>query len=711
LAFIAMGVAGAFGASAAQGQQPAITTAIDESRIVTLGGNTRPEAIPANDRGALRDDYFLDHMLLQLRRSPEVEQALESYINELHDPNSANYQKWLTADELGQKYGVAVQDIDKITQWLAAHGFRSSVYPNQMLIDFSGTAGDVRQAFHTEIHALSVEGENHISNMSDPQIPAALARVVAGVVSLNDFRPQAMNEPRPEYTYSKDGYLYADVVPGDLATIYNLNPAFKAGYTGKGQTVVVIEPTNVYSTEDWTTFRKYFGLSTYTSGSFVTVHPAPKSGTDNCANPGYVGGDGAEAILDAEWASAAAPNAEIEMASCASTSTTFGGLIAMENLLNESSTPPAIMSVSYGICEAFSGATQNEAFEKAYEQAVSEGVSVYVAAGDQLAAVCDRGAAGAIHGVAVSGWASTPYNVAVGGTDFSDTYSVDQGTYWNTSDTTYYESAKSYIPEIPWNGSCANILLAYYYGYETTYGADGFCNSSTGEDYFWTVSGGSGGPSGCATGTPSVKGVVSGTCKGWPKPSWQTGLVGIHADGVRDLPDVSLFASEGVWGHAYIICYSDTKNGGVPCTGAPSNWWAGGGTSFASPIWAGFQALVNQKLGKRQGNPNTVLYKLAAKEYGTKGDTSCYSNAGNKVGSTCTFYDVTAGDISVNCDGTHDCFTDGVTIGVLSTSDSAYDVAFPAGIGYDFASGLGTVNVYNLLNNWNTVAAAPASPR
>ncbi len=148
----------------------------------------------------------------------------------------------------------------------------------------------------------------------------------------------------------------------DLATIYNLNPLFSDGISGQGQTIVVIEDTNVFSTADWTTFRSTFGLSGYTSGSFTQVHPAPPSGTNNCSNPG-VNGDDIEAILDAEYASAAAPNATIELASCSDTSPRFGGLIALQNLLNESSTPPAIVSISYGECEASNGASANAAVQ------------------------------------------------------------------------------------------------------------------------------------------------------------------------------------------------------------------------------------------------------------------------------------------------------------------------------------------------------------
>ena len=576
-----------------------------------------------------------------------------------------------------------------------------------MVIDFSGTAGHVRQAFHTEIHHLEVNGTKHIANMSDPQIPAAVAAAVAGVVSLNDFRPHPMYHRRANYNAGGGYYL---LVPGDVATIYNFNPLFAAGYSGQGQTIVVVEDTDVYSTADWNTFRTTFGLAAdYPSGSFTQVHP-PSSGTNNCSDPGVVtdGSDG-EAILDAEWASAAAPNAAIELASCADTTTTFGELIALQNLLNASGTPPAVVSNSWGDSETDYGATVNAAINALYQQAVTLGVSVFVAAGDEGAAESDSGATYATHGINVDGEASTPYNVAVGGTDYSDTYSGTNGIYWNLTNGTFYNSALSYIPEIPWNDSCASVLWATYFGFSTTYGTNGFCNSATAaEYYFLEVAGGSGGPSACAKGTPSTPGVVSGTCAGYAKPSWQS-VVGNPSDGVRDLPDLSLFAGDGGWAHYYVFCWSnpsETSIGSAPCTGAPNTWAGGGGTSFASPIMAGIQALINQYTGSRWGNPNPTYYSLARTEYGTTGNTSCNSNLGNGVANTCIFYDVTSGDMDVPCTGTNNCYLPSGTYGVLSTSNSSYQPAYGATVGWDFASGIGTVNAYNLAKAFSTAAAA-----
>jgi subtilase family serine protease len=418
-----------------------------------------------------------------------------------------------------------------------------------------------------------------------------------------------------------------------------------------------------------------------------------------------------------EWASAAAPNATIELASCADTRTNFGGFIALQNLL-ASSNPPAIVSISYGEAETQNGQAGNAYINSLFATAAAEGVSVFVAAGDEGAASADSGATSATHGISVSAYASTPNNVAVGGTDFGDAYLNDVNTYWNTTNGTYFNSALSYIPEIPWNGSCASQLLATALGFSTAYGSNGLCASTTAQsDGLLEVAAGSGGPSNCATGTPAQSGVAGGTCKGYVKPSWQN-VAGNPADGVRDIPDVSMFASNGIWGHYYVVCYSDPgrNRGGSPCTGAPSNWAGFGGTSVASPVMAAVQALIDQKMNGRQGNPNATLYSLARSAFGTAGNGSC--NSSNGAG-TCAFHDVTLGDMDVNCSlGTPDCYDPGGSTGgsgrqhrggfgggsggggVLSTSTSSYQPAFGTSTGWDYATGLGSVNVYLLLTDW-----------
>ncbi len=678
-----------------QATRRVVTLPIDRNQRVILPGNTRPEATVANDRGIVSDSLPIDHMQLLLRLPPEKQQALDELTRDQVDPKSPSYHKWLTPEEFKQQFSLAPEDIQAITTWLQSEGFMiNGSTPSS--IDFSGNAANVRSAFHTEIHCLDVNGAAHIANMSDPQIPSSIAPAVVGVVALHDFRPRAALRPRPAYTTATGLYL---VAPEDLATIYDLNPLFAAGYSGQGQTIAVIESSDLYSTADWNTFRDTFGLTVaYPTGSMAQVHPSG-SGGNNCADPGTTSAE-VEATLDAEWASAAAPSATIEVASCADTATP-GIFIALENLINEAA-PPAVVSISYISSEAQIGAAGNAFINTLYQQAASEGISIFAGTGDSGGAASDLRATSATHGIGVNGLASTPYNVAVGGTDF------DPNATWGVINSSNYGSAISYVPEIPWDDSCANNLLANHFGLLNS-GPLGFCNTAIGEQYFLTTSAGSGGASSCATGVPATSGVVGGTCAGYAKPAWQS-LTGNPNDGVRDIPDVSLFAGTGVWGHYYVFCWSDpadSSQGSAPCTGTPDTWSGGGGTSFAAPIMAGIQAPINRKTEELQGNPANIYYRMAAASY-----ANCQFDP---TQATCAFHDIQTGDIDVNCTGTDNCYYGNPSAGpngVLSLSSSAYQPAFTANTGWDFATGIGSVDAYKLAFNWPTsIATTSATPQ
>jgi subtilase family serine protease len=671
---------------------PQLVQAIDEANLVPLPGNTHPLARPEFDQGPVPDSFLMEHLQLQLERSPEREQALERLIAEMHDPNSPNYHQWMTAQELGDEFGPSRQDIDTVVSWLRSHGFEINlIYPSALVIDITGTAGQVQQAFHTEIHNYSVDGALHIANASDPEIPAALAPVVAGFASLHDFRPRPMMKRHPDFSFAYQGTELYDVGPQDFATIYNVSPLWMARnpIRGAGETIAVLEDTDM-KTADWTTFRTAFGLSKY-SGTFAQIHPPSPLGINNCTDPG-ANIDESEAALDAEWSGAVAPDAAIELASCPDTSTLSGDLIAANNLVNGGN-PPPILSDSYGGCEAQNGAAGNTFINHVWQQAVAEGTSVFVAAGDEGAAECDYGRHVATHGITVDGTASTKYDVAVGGTDFQDFVDGTTSIYWSNANHSGGRSVLSYVPEMTWNDSCASRVL---FTYEDFPNGSAFCNNSAGQPYI-IVDAGSGGPS-----------LI------YSKPGWQSGVVGIQEDGKRDIPDVSLFAADGLYTHTLLYCMSDGNQGGYPCDYSnPTDAWnnSAGGTSFSAPAFAGIEALINQKTGSPQGNPNFVLYRLAALEFGSTSNPNqtnlalCNASNGNQVGSSCIFYDVTKGDIDLPCSGTLDCYVVADRrLGVLSTSDLTLDVAYPSGQGWDYATGLGSVNVANLVESWERVA-------
>jgi subtilase family serine protease len=697
-----------------------ISQKIDETALVTLVGNTRPEVRSGRDMGPVSDSLQMSHMFLQMKMSPQQEADFKALVNRLHDPSAAEYHKWLSLAEIEERFGPAQDDMKTVSDWLESHGFTVNVvYRANGVIDFSGPASSIREAFHTEIHNLDVKGAHHIANIRDPQIPAALAPAVVGVTSMNDFRPQPLVRPRKEFTINSG--LQA-LVPGDLATIYDINPVYKAGISGKGQTIVVVEDSDIFSSTDWNSFRAAFGLNTmFPSGSLSQVHPQPvgPGNGGSCADPG-INGDSGEAAVDMEWSSAAAPSAAIVVATCADTNTNFGGFIAIQNIITSPPPPPGIISISYGESEAEIGASFNAYINGLYGLAVLRGVSVYVSAGDAGADTTDQFAPAALSGLNVSGLATTAFNVAVGGTDFEDAFLSENSTYWNATNGPFFESAKSYIPEIPWNDSCAGQLASTYLGFTTPYGTNGFCNSALGEN-FLVVAAGSGGASSCAFGAPAISGgepginttetyaVVGGTCKGYPKPIYQYYAAGIPHDGVRDIPDITMFASNGFWGHYFVFCIFESF-GDCPA-GDPQDWPGAGGTSFGAPIMAGVQALVNESVGTNQGNPNFVYYFLNAIQNAFLPQSACDSSQGNKVNPLCIYHDVTVGDMDVNClpltnpttgavIGTFNCYIPSGTNGVMSLVNNKYEPTYAAKPGYDFASGMGSVNVFNLVTSW-----------
>jgi subtilase family serine protease len=705
------------------GPKPVITAPINESQLVTLGGNTTAAALQVeNDRGPVTDKFVFEHLLLTLKASPESEARLVKLIDEMHNQDSPEFHHWLTPPQLGERFGLAAQDRVTIQRWLESHGFSvNRVYQNGLVIDFAGTAVQIREAFHTEVHNLVLpNGEKHIANMRDPQIPAALAPAIQGIASLHDFYPKshaiqlgpvsydsATQKFHPHFNVKFEGETFHTVSPYDFNTIYNVLPLWERGFTGKGVTIALVEDSNLARASDWNTFRDVFDLKDFKSGNFKQIYP-------NCANPGQ-NGDEIEAALDVEWASVAAPDANIELSACANSHGVSGLDLAILNLLDLE--PPDIISDSYGLCETITGQTEIALENREAQIATALGTTFFIAQGDTGADECSPVEGFLSHlGINSGDNTASAYAVDVGGTDFMAQYNEDVNgiplsDYWSAkNDPKTKASALSYIPEIPWNDGCTSQLIysdPVVGNYTQSYGPSGFCNSKLGKHFKYSVSG-SGGPSTCFTGTPSIAGVVSGTCQGNPKPSWQTGVPGIPNDGLRDQPDLSLFSADGVWGSFLVECMSDANEGGAPCTAKNDALLeGGGGTSFASPAMAGIQALIDQQYG-RQGNANYVYYALAAKQFTKKGTKVC--NASQTDGklplASCIFNDVTAGDMDIPCGQNsrlfaYDCYGDGTKIiGELSTSTSSSEPAYPATVGYDLATGLGSVNATNLFNAW-----------
>jgi len=673
-------------------------------------GSVRPETLTSPDLGSVAKTTPLNHLVLYLRPSTERQAAFEETVRSLHNPASPTFHRWLNSTEVTSQLAVPDAHVSVSDSWLKSQNFKvQGLNATHTALYFSGTVAQVETAFRTHIHRFqSADGQVHMANTTMPLIPASLASAVTGIVALHDYAPKSNATPvqviEPDVLLTS-GYQY--VGGRDLQVIYDIANTHASGVSGQGQTIAVLETSDMYSTGDWLAYRRTFALAkSFPQGQLITLHPSDPSGLNRCTPPGIETAD-REATLDSEVVTAAAPSATVVVASCANTFGDTGLNIALSNLLN-SPNPPQVVSISYGNSETVMSPAARAEVESLYLQAAAQGISIFVSSGDGGADgyYSDRGTPGT-HGISSSGLASTEWNVAVGGTDFEDTYFGVVSDYWQSFNSPTHQSVLSYIPEIPWNGSCGSQLLATYHGFAQTYGINGFCNSPTLPANVSTGLTGSGGPSTCATGSPSISGTTSGTCMGRPKPSWQSGLLGVPNDGARDLPDVALFASAGAWNHGYLICFSDPARSGAPCT---DYYGISGGTSASSPLMAGIQALVNQSTGQSWGNPDPVYYALARIEYGPSGNAACDASLGVGVTGGCVFHDITQGDNVVSCTpGTVNCFAPSGSVGVLSLSNTTYQPAYPATVGWDFATGIGSVDAGNLIQHWAAGVAALAT--
>jgi hypothetical protein len=626
-----------------------------------------------------------DRMLLLLKRSPENESALRSTIEALHDRNSPSFHKWLSPAQFGAQFGAADSDIATVTAWLQSHGFKvQGAAAGRTAIEFSGTAGQIQEAFHTSIHSYQVQSEMHHANSTDPQIPAALAPVVAGISTLNDFRPRSMakkgprgiydlntGKTRPELTASGSSGDFLYVGPADAATIYNspiktLNPnATGKTVDGTGATIAIIGDSNIAISQN-ANYRKLFGLAA----------KAPTVIIDGGVDPGE-NGDAVEAYLDTEVANGIAPGARVYFYTAADTAVDYGLDLAALRAVNDNVAD--VLSVSFGSCEGLLYTQGNQFYESMWEQAAAQGISVTVSTGDAGSAGCDNDNTQTVayFGLQVNGLASTPFDIAVGGTDFAalagpDGLGGDFGNYVSlNNDPKTLRSAKTYIPEVPWNDSINNFPPGPI---STTVPAP---------DPYANIVAASGGKSNCSVGGVTASGNLTCTT-GYAKPSWQS-APGVPDDHARDLPDVSLFAANGLYYAAWAICTDqDQLANGQPIhdcipgsDGLPSNEfyiYGVGGTSASAPAFAGILALVRQSTGERQGQADYVLYNLARK-------------------TPATFHDVVTGNNAVPCQpGTLNC--------VKNAAGAYYLTGYDAGAGFDLASGLGTVDASALIANW-----------
>jgi uncharacterized protein (TIGR03437 family) len=573
-------------------QQDRIAGPISETRMVALKGNVSPRAQPQFDRGPVDPARKLDLISLVFKPTPEQQADLEQLLNQQQDRSSPQYHRWLTPEQYADRFGLAPGDIAKIRTWLQAQGFTVGyVARSRNWISFSGTAAQVAQSLHTEIHSYQVDAETHFANVSEPAIPSELEPVVLGYIGLDNFAskpsPARVKHLGPQLTLSDGTNVLA---PDDMAKIYDISRLYQAGIDGSGTKIGIMGASSI-DLADIAAFQSSFGLPANVPKVMLAL---------GAASPGKTGAE-VEADLDIEWAGAVARNAQITYVYSPDviTSATYA--------ISENVAP--VISLSFGGCESENSLSFRNVVKSVADQGNAQGVTWLVASGDSGAAGCDAAFSGsnAVRGFGVSFPASMPEVTAVGGAEFNE----GTGTYWSSSNSSSGESALAYIPETSWNESDASGLAASGGGYSVLYS----------------------------------------------QPSWQAGP-GLSVATGRAIPDISAAAA----GHDGYAVYSEGQ------------LYLVYGTSAPTPFFAGMIALLNQKEGAGGvGNINSNLYRLAQ---------------------TNIFHDITTGDNVVPC--------------LATTRDCAGgSFGYSAGPGYDPVTGLGSIDAYNLVNEWN--AATPVS--
>ena len=677
----------------AQSIHPSSVQQVDESRLTTLAGNIHPLARREFDRGSVVQELPLRRMLLVMKRSNAQESALRQLLDDQQNRHSPSYHRWISPEEFGRQFGASEEALQSVTEWLASHGLHVDRVSNgRGIVEFSGSAAQMEEAFHASLHQYSINGVRYFANQKDPQIPADLSRSIAGIDSLNNFprKPQSvvfgtfsksrtssrLHTIKSQFTFpggcDQDNNCYA-MAPYDFATIYNLLPLWNSGTQGSGQSIAIVGQSNI-NIQDVRDFRSIFGLP-INDPQIILNGPDPGPTADET-----------EADLDVEWSGAAAPQASIKFVVSETTETTAGIDLSAEYIIDNNLSP--VMSESYGECELALGTGGNQFYNALWEQAAAQGITVVVSSGDSGSSGCDRTVGfpqPAQYGLAVNGIGSTPFNVSVGGTDFFDL--LNPLTYWNpSSDPVTQSSVKSYIPEIAWNDSCTNTPVLSALGFSTDAETD--CNDPRLVFQVDTIGGGAG-VSNCTISTQQP-----GSCSGgYSKPAWQVGA-GVPVDGKRDTPDLSLFAGDGFDGNFYVVCQSDiTRSPSCDANYPYADFLGVGGTSASAPSFAGIMALVNEATGSRQGVANYVLYKLAS------GQTASGCNSSTGSNSNCIFNDITSGTSAMPCSpGSPNCAVtvSGHSYGILS--------GFSTTTAYDASTGLGSVNASNLVSAWNSVS-------
>jgi subtilase family serine protease len=620
----------------AQSVAPRILSEVSNAETSTLKNSLHPMAQAQFDAGRMPADTRLTGVSIVFNRSAAQEAELQGLITAQQNPSSPLYHQWLTPEQFAARFGMADADLSKVQSWLEQQGFSIDSVAHSK--NTIHFTGTARQVEQ----AFSTEMHFYKINGTQHFAPSTALSVPSALApAVLSIKNLDSFRPASHLLPKKNASLKRNFTGGGL----NSGVIFFA--PGDIATVYDISPLynsgNTGAGQSITIVGQSAiqtaDLEAFQSAASLAIKDPTQYLVPNSGTSTVVAdGNEAESDLDLEWSNGIAPGATINFVYTGNNQN-YSAFDSIQYAIDEKI--GTIVSSSYGLCEEALG---GQTLESSFEQGTSQGQTFMAAAGDSGSTDC-YGTTGVSdqESLAVDYPASSVYVTGMGGTEIDPSngaYSTPGDGYWenNTGNSDIIDTAQKYIPEVVWNDDEPNCGQTN-------------CLSATG----------------------------GGTSNLFANPSWQVGVPGIPSGSkFRLVPDLALYASPNFPG--FLFCSSDSsfwdQNDGQEssCTAGFEDSSTGiltgaGGTSFDGPIFSGILALINQKQGYTtgQGLINPTLYTLAS-------NSATYALA---------FHDITSGsndcDVPANCSNT---------------------IGFSAGVGYDQATGLGSVDAYNLAMAW-----------
>ncbi len=504
---------------------------------------------------------------------------LPTFIHDSVTPGSPYFHDWLSASAFARDYAPTSDQVDALLSYLAQYHITPDAGNSYTMgINVTGTVGNVEKAFGVSINNYLIHGRSYTANNQNPSLPqdytyqgqtynlADLVSGVAGMTTYHQFTTHAQQQQGVSHLNTQN--QPAGYTPQQMAQAYNAFPNSN-NITGSGVTIG-IATLAPFVPSDATYFWQYYHVPRTGTLSEVGV-----DGQSTTAS-GY-GIGGSETSLDVERSGAMAPGSNIIVYEAPNTNPGFLDLfdaVATQDHVQ-------VMSVSWGEAEMYQTFAYSYMMNQAFMQGAAEGITMMAASGDYGA----YDAYPSSRRLAVDSPASSPDIMAVGGTTLPLNPNSASGAPIapGSSETGIIPIPGGVISMPGEQGWGWSYLLPYYANF-------GLHSQKKWEKDIYPI--GSGG--GYST---TWTGSSGGALYGW----WQSGT---GNSGARGVPDVALNA-DPFTGYAIY----DTNSVYTTPTAGWTNGW--GGTSFASPQWAGIVALLDQDLGGPQGLLNAGLYANA----------------------------------------------------------------------------------------------------